>query len=35
MSMYGWREGWTASAEGVTKIDAICCRPKPIWASPA
>jgi NADPH-dependent curcumin reductase CurA len=21
MSMHGWREGWTASAEGITKID--------------
>jgi len=28
MSMYGWREGWTASAEGVTKIDANLLPPE-------
>ncbi len=28
MSMYGWREGWAASAEGVTKIDASLLPPE-------
>jgi NADPH-dependent curcumin reductase CurA len=28
MSMYGWREGWTASSEGVTKIDANLLPPE-------
>lgn len=28
MSMYGWREGWTASSEGVTKIDAKLLPPE-------